>query len=118
MKELLKVVCAAALLFICSPSFAQGQDSASTNYNQNQNEETDRSNQDNNRRSTDQELQEDVNQMEENFEGSTIDKVGPNGEKLFMERGKYYYMDDDGNKVKVKKSQVKDESQVKDNSGL
>ena len=50
--------------------------------------------------------------MKENFESSTIDKVGPNGEQLFMERGKYYYMDEDGKKVKVKKSEVRDKSEM------
>ena len=59
---------------------------------------------------TDQQLQRDADVMERNFEGSTIDKVGPNGEKLFMERGKYFYYDNDGRKVKVKKSDVRDRS--------
>ena len=59
---------------------------------------------------TDQQLQQDADAMEKNFEGSTIDKVGPNGEKLFMERGKYFYYDNDGRKVKVKKSEVRDKS--------
>jgi hypothetical protein len=119
MKELLKLACAAFVIVICSQSFAQGQDTASTNYKQeNRTEGSDQSNQDNNDQSTDQQLEEDANKMKENFEGSTIDKVGPNGEKLFMEKGKYYYFDDEGKKVKVKKSEVKDQSQVKDNSGL
>lgn len=61
--------------------------------------------------STEQELQKDADEMEKNFEGATIDKVGPNGEKLFMERGKYYYMNKDGKKVKVKKSDVRDKSE-------
>jgi uncharacterized protein YxeA len=119
MKELLKMVCAAIVIVICSQSFAQGQDTASTNYKQeNRTEESDQSSQDSNDQTTDQQLEEDADKMKENFEGSTIDKVGPNGEKLFMEKGKYYYIDEEGKKVKVKKSEVKDESQVKDNSGL
>jgi hypothetical protein len=63
------------------------------------------------RTTDDQQLQNDVDAMEKNFEGSTIDKVGPNGEELFMERGKYYYINDEGKKVKVKKSEVRDKSE-------
>ena len=58
----------------------------------------------------DQQLKQDADAMEKNFEGATIDKVGPNGEKLFMERGKYFYYDNEGRKVKVKKSEVRDKS--------
>jgi len=60
--------------------------------------------------STDQELENDVEEMEKNLETATIDKEGPNGEKLFMERGKYFYYNEDGKKVKVKKSEVRDKS--------
>jgi hypothetical protein len=65
--------------------------------------------------STDQELEKDAEEMEKNLETATIDKEGPNGEKLFMERGKYFYYNEDGKKVKVKKSEVRDKS-VEENS--
>lgn len=35
-------------------------------------------------------------------------KVGPNGEELFMKKNSYYYINSDGKKVKVKKSMLKD----------
>ncbi len=60
--------------------------------------------------STDQELKNDAEEMEKNLEKATIDKEGPNGEKLFIERGKYFYYNQEGKKVKVKKSEVKDTS--------
>jgi hypothetical protein len=59
---------------------------------------------------TDQELEKDAKQMEEVLETASIDKEGPNGEKLFVERGKYFYYNEDGKKVKVKKSNVRDKS--------
>lgn len=40
-----------------------------------------------------------------------IDKVGPHGEQLFMENKKYYYLNENGDKVKVNKSKLKDKSQ-------
>lgn len=60
--------------------------------------------------STDQELEKDAEEMERNLETATLDKEGPNGEKLFMERGKYFYYNGEGKKVKVKKSEVRDKS--------
>lgn len=60
--------------------------------------------------STDQEFKKDAEEMEKNLETATIDKEGPNGEKLFMERGKYFYYNEEGKKVKVKKSEVRDKS--------
>jgi hypothetical protein len=38
-------------------------------------------------------------------------KSGPNGEAVFMENGKYYYMDEAGEKKKIKKSQLQDKIQ-------
>lgn len=124
MKKLLTVVCSIAMLGICSLVNAQEQDTASTNLNDNQSQmEENRDNTqsddmktqdaertDDQQQSTDQQLENDAEAMEKNFEGATIDKVGPNGEKLFMERGKYYYMNEEGKKVKVKKSEVRDKS--------
>jgi len=123
MKKLLMIICSAAMLGICSHVQAQNQDSTSTNYNA---QPTDQSSQDTKSddmktndaerahdqqpQSTEQQLQNDVDAMEKNFEGATIDKVGPNGEKLFMQKGKYYYINEKGDKVKVKKSEVRDNS--------
>jgi len=104
---------------ICSLTQAQSQDTTSTNYNRQPTEEKrgdtksdDMKTNDAERveGTTDQQLQQDADAMEKNFEVSTIDKIGPNGEKLFMERGKYFYYDNDGRKVKVKKSEVRDKS--------
>jgi hypothetical protein len=38
-------------------------------------------------------------------------KQGPNGEAVFMENGKYYYMDEAGEKKKIKKSELEDNTQ-------
>ncbi len=35
-------------------------------------------------------------------------KQGPNGEAVFMENGKYYYMNEAGEKTKIKNSELKD----------
>ena len=37
-------------------------------------------------------------------------KVGPNGEELFMKKNSYYYINSDGKKVKAKKSMLKDKA--------
>lgn len=130
MKKLFLIACSAAMMSICSLAQAQVQDTSSTDFNRP--EPIEQGQQDNNTQSddmktrdaervddqqgqaTDQQLQQDAEAMKENFEGSTIDKVGPNGEKLFMERGKYFYMDENGKKVKVKKSEVRDKSEMQE----
>ncbi|HEX6223977.1 MAG TPA: hypothetical protein VFZ52_06185 [Chryseolinea sp.] len=119
MKKLL-ILCGGAMMGICSFAQVQSQDTTSTDYNapvqQEQPSNTKSDDMKTNdaeqvdNQTTDQQLQQDVDAMEKNFEGATIDKVGPNGEKLFMERGKYFYYNDEGKKVKVKKSEVKDKS--------
>ena len=35
-------------------------------------------------------------------------KVGPQGEEVFMERKKYYYINSDGKKVEVKQAELRD----------
>jgi hypothetical protein len=119
MKKFL-MLCGGAMFGICSLTQAQSVDTTSTKYNEqapteqrNDTKNDDMKTNDAERAgqpTTDQQLQQDVDAMEKNFEGSTIDKVGPNGEKLFMERGKYFYYNNDGRKVKVKKSEVRDKS--------
>jgi len=124
MKKIITTIFGAALLGVCSLALAQDTDSASTNLNQPQMEQSqdntqsddmktrDAERMDQSDQATDQQLEEDAKAMEQNFEGATIDKVGPNGEELFMERGKYYYMSEEGKKVKVKKSDVRDKSEM------
>ena len=38
-------------------------------------------------------------------------KEGPNGEAIFMENGKYYYMNEEGKKKKIKEAELKDKTQ-------
>jgi Ni/Co efflux regulator RcnB len=38
-------------------------------------------------------------------------KVGPNGEAIFRENGKYFYMNEAGEKKKIKESQIRDKTQ-------
>ncbi len=124
MKKLLLIVYSVAMMSISALAQVQQQDTSSTDHNaQPQVEQRDENTQSDDMKtedaertgdqeqSTEEELQKDAEAMQENFEGSTIDKVGPNGEQLFKERGKYFYIDDEGRKVKVKKSDVRDKSQ-------
>ena len=128
MKTVMIAACSAIMMGVCSLAQAQVQDSSSTDFdtqqpveqsqqNQNNTQSDDMKTQDAERvedqsQSTDRQLQEDADALKKNFEGSTIDKVGPNGEQLFMERGKYFYMDENGKKDKVKKSEVRDKSEM------
>ncbi len=119
MKKFL-MLCGGAMIGICSLAQAQNRDTTSINHNQQvptEEKQGDTKSDDMKTNdaervegSADQQLKQDADALEKNFEGSTIDKVGPNGEKLFMEKGKYFYYDDDGRKVKVKKSEVRDKS--------
>ena len=117
MKKFLMLL-SGAMIGICSLTQAQSRDTTSTNYNQQTPVEEKQTKSDDMKTNdaervegtTDQQLQQDADALEKNFEGSTIDKIGPNGEKLFMERGKYFYYDNEGKKVKVKKSEVRDKS--------
>jgi hypothetical protein len=125
MKKLQIMIYSVALMGICTLAQAQDTDTTSTNYNaQPRNEESSQDTRsddmktndaeradDQQPQSTDQQLEQDADAMQKNFEGSTIDKVGPHGEKVFMEKGKYYYINDQGKRVKVKKSDVVDMSQ-------
>ena len=38
-------------------------------------------------------------------------KEGPNGEAIFMENGKYYFMNEEGEKKKIKASKLRDKTQ-------
>jgi hypothetical protein len=61
---------------------------------------------------TDQVTQDQGISTDERGEATPVeDKVGPNGEQLFMENGKYFYLNESSDKVKVKKSDVRDKSQ-------
>lgn len=61
---------------------------------------------------TDQVTQDQGISTDERGEATPVeDKVGPNGEQLFMENGNYFYLNESSDKVKVKKSDVKDKSQ-------
>ncbi len=118
MKKLFTIVFSAALMGLCSLAHAQVQDTSSTNLSGQPAVEQGEATQSDDAKtreaerpqSTDDQLQNDADAMKENFEGDTIDKVGPNGEELFMERGKYFYINEEGKKVKVKKSAVRDKS--------
>ena len=118
-------------------TFAQDQDTASTGYTEETQTETETETQ-----STDEELQEAADDMQDKWEGSTTEareeanetveegkdkssqagrtisaqikdeklesKVGPNGEPIFVnEQAEYYYIDEDGKKVMIDKSELK-----------
>jgi hypothetical protein len=119
MKKIHAILCGVAMMGVCTFAEAQDRDTASTNYSERTIEQSSNTKSDDKKtndaerggtQSVDQQLQNDADALQKNFEGATIDKVGPNGEKLFKERGKYYYINEQGDKVKVKKSDVRDQS--------
>ena len=119
MKKIQAILCGVAMMGVCTFVEAQDRDTISTNYSQRAIEQRSNTKTDDKKtndaerggtQSVDQQLQNDAEAFQENFERATIDKVGPNGEKLFKERGKFYYINEQGDKVKVKKSDVRDQS--------
>jgi len=51
----------------------------------------------------------DLSVVKKNSDRSILNnKVGPNGEELFMKRNKYFYLNEKGKKVKVKSSMLRD----------
>lgn len=134
MKKLLLTVCGVMMLSIVTFVQAQDQDTASANYNQGTAEENKDNTIDNSsgelkqgtistedqaqqggnptQEQTDQVTQDQGTPTNEMGEATPVtDKVGPHGEQLFMENGNYFYLDENGDKVKVKKSKLKDKSQ-------
>lgn len=61
---------------------------------------------------TDQVTQDEATPTNERGEAVPVeDKIGPNGEQLFMENGNYFYLNENGAKIEIKKSDVRDKSQ-------
>ncbi len=123
MKKLFTTACIAAWLTIC-PAKAQSQDALLV---RNDKEEVKKTNEDRDR------IEKEglkINTSETNHPGKPADKiepvnvrtefyksekrsplagkVGPNGEELFLKGSKYYYINSEGKKVKVKSSRLKD----------
>jgi glucan-binding YG repeat protein len=137
MKKVLLTICGAAMMSIAS--FAQAQDSTSTDYKdqntveQSQDQSTqdlgqptpeqptqDQPTQDGNNaiqqgqsRESEQPTQDQTDQsMERPSEIIPVEgKVGPNGEAIFMENGKYYYMNEAAEKKEIEESELKDKTQ-------
>ena len=136
MKKLLVAVCGAAMISLVTRS--QAQDSTSTDFtNKNTVEQQgqDQSVQDQstqNQSVQDQPVQDGTNAIRQgqsresnDATGDQIDqtmerpnemvpvegKQGPNGEAIFRENGKYYYMNEAGEKKKIKESGLRDKTQ-------
>lgn len=148
MKKLLITMCGAAMISFAT--FAQAQDSTSTDYNKPNTVEQSRvqpqptqdppapaqqdptiqatpppTTQDEpvqdgtnairqgQSRESGQPTQDQIDQtMERPNEIVPVDgKEGPNGEAIFRENGKYYYMNEAGEKKKIKESKLKDKTQ-------
>ncbi len=45
---------------------------------------------------------------EKNSKGSLNNKVGPQGEEIFIENKRYYYINSEGQRVKVKSTELRD----------
>lgn len=139
MKKLLMTVCGAAMISLAT--LAQAQDSTSTDYNnQNAVEQSqdqaspqqdpvqtppappteDQGVQDGNNAirqgqslESGQPTEEQTDQkMEQPSEIVPVEgKEGPKGEAIFQENGKYYYMNEAGERKEIKESELKDKSQ-------
>ncbi|HET6541658.1 MAG TPA: hypothetical protein VFG46_14310 [Chryseolinea sp.] len=121
MKKLLATVCGAAM--ICFATLSQAQDSTSTDFN-NQNTVEQQSQdqpvqdgtnaiQQGQSRESGQPTEDQIDQtMERPNEIVPVEgKQGPNGEAIFRENGKYYYMNEAGKKKKIKESELQDKTQ-------
>jgi len=135
MKKLLATVCGAAMISIASLS--QAQDSTSTDYNNQSTVEQQSQDQPVQDQSTqNQSIQEPVQDgtnairqgqsresgpptedqvdqtMERPNEMVPVEgKEGPNGEVIFRENGKYFYMNEAGEKKKIKESRLREKTQ-------
>jgi hypothetical protein len=126
MKKFITIACGAAFLHICSLAFGQNQEIASVTYTSvKKTEKVDNV--------STPSMTEGIIEKEEGtkdaakIESSNFDharasyelrkdhkkfdinnKVGPNGEEIFLKGSKYYYLNDKGKKVKIKSIQLKD----------
>ena len=126
MKKFIAIACGAAFLHVCSLAFAQNQEIASVKYSSvNKTEKADNINTPptNEAVTANEEVTKDAAKIESsNFDQVRTsyqlredhkkydinNKVGPNGEEIFLKDSKYYYLNDKGKKVKVKNAQLKD----------
>lgn len=91
------------------PTQDQPVDDGTNAIPQGQSRESDQPTQDQTDQSTDPSTSTDPS-MERPSEITPVEgKQGPNGEAVFMENGKYYYMNEAGEKKKMKKSDLKDQ---------
>ncbi len=141
MKKLLMTVCGAAMISIASLAQAQDSTSTDYNNQntvEQQDQPTqdqptqDQSSQDLNQPTEDQSVQDGNNAIQQGqsreSEQPTQDqtdqtmerpseitpvegKEGPNGEAIFMENGKYYYMNEAAEKKEIEESELKDKTQ-------
>ena len=139
MKKILAIVCSAAMISLATLS--QAQDSTSTdNNNQNtvEQQSQDQSTQDQSQPTQDQSPTQDQPVQDGNNairQGQSVEsgqptedqidqtmerpnemvpvegKEGPNGETIFRENGKYFYMNEAGKKKKIKESELRDKTQ-------
>jgi len=124
MKKLIAITCGAIVLHVCSLALAQNQQIASAeSISSNEIEKTaglsnlkteavaesDETGATVRAESANLDDVRPSYQMRYNFKKSSIDgKVGPNGEEIFLNGSKYYYIDSNGKKVKVNKARLKD----------
>jgi len=126
MKKFIAIACGAAVLHLCALAFAQNQEIASVKYSSvKKTEKADNINTSPTKEAVieNKEGTKDAPKIESsNFDQVRIsyqlrqdhkkydinNKVGPNGEEIFLKGSKYYYLNDKGKKVKVKNAQLKD----------
>lgn len=124
MKKLFTLACGVALIAGCTVAHAQAEDSALARVDRKKNA----SKEEPAKNVTVTEVEEGENLKQVNVAPATKfvvppaatdrnskdailnNKVGPNGEELFMKKNSYYYINNDGKKVKVKKSMLKDKA--------
>ena len=126
MKKFIAIAYGAAFLHVCSLAFAQNQEIASVKYSSvKKTEKADNINTvptkaaviENEEGTKDVAKSESSNfeqvrtsyqLREDNKKYDINNKVGPNGEEIFLKGNKYYYLNDKGKKVKVSTAQLKD----------
>ena len=118
MKKLFTLVSIAAVLGVCTLAQAQSQDTSLARIDNNKKDEALPKAPEKQTGNTDERVSVPPNAEtnakfilphvnEKNSKGS-LNKVGPQGEDVFMENRKYYYINSEGQKVKVKSTELRE----------
>lgn len=119
MKKLFNLLSIAAMLSVCTLVQAQSQDTALARIDESKKTNLSKATEKQSANLNDERASEQTNlepnakfvlpgENEKSSKGSSINKVGPQGEEIFMENRKYFYINSEGQKVKVKSTELRD----------